>query len=131
MAEDEITRRSFLGRVAGLISLLIVGFVGCKKTTEEKPKAEKEAAPAEMTDEEKAEYVFAHCICTKCPSYVECSEKAGFCLAGKSTCIKEKKGCICPDCPVTKKMGLKWGYYCTEGSAEAIMEAEKAKIKEG
>jgi len=36
MAEDEITRRSVLGRVAGLISLLIVGFVGCKKTTEEK-----------------------------------------------------------------------------------------------
>ena len=77
-----------------------------------------------MTEEEKKEYVLTNCICKKCPSYVECDEKGGFCLVGKSACIKEKKGCICPDCPVTKKMGLKWGYYCTDGSAAELMKAE-------
>jgi hypothetical protein len=85
----------------------------------------KPEAPA-MTEEEKAEYVYGNCICKGCPSYVECNEKAGFCLAGKSTCIKEKKGCICSECPVTEKMNLKWGYYCTDGSAMELMEAEKA-----
>ena len=50
--------------------------------------------------------------------------EGGFCLVGKSACIKEKKGCICADCPVTAKMGLKWGYYCTDGSAKSMMEAE-------
>ena len=42
----------------------------------------------------------------------------GFCFAaiGKSGCISEEKGCICGSCPVTSKMGLKHGYYCTRGS---------------
>jgi len=35
---------------------------------------------------------------------------------GKSKCIKEEKGCVCGGCPVTMKMGLKHGYYCTKGS---------------
>ena len=56
---------------------------------------------------------------------LQCGEKAGYCLVGKSECIKEKKGCTCPDCPVTAKMNLKWGYYCIDGSAMEIMEAEK------
>jgi len=131
MAENEVTRRGFLAQLVGFVSLAIVGFLGCEKKTEEKPKAEKKTVPGEMTEEQKEEFVFSKCICKRCPSYVECGEKAGFCLIGKSTCIKEKKGCICPDCPVTKKMGLRWGYYCTEGSAKMFMEAEKEKIKEG
>ncbi len=63
------------------------------------------------------------CICADCPSYLDCSEKGGsaelgFCFPtiGKSECIEEEKGCICGSCPVTEKMGLKHGYYCTRGS---------------
>ena len=117
-----MTRRDFLKTLTTGVAAFFVGLVafGCGKK-EEPPKEE---AKPEMTDEEKKAYVFANCICGKCPSWVECDEKGGFCLVGKSACIKEKKGCVCSDCPVTAKMGLKWGYYCTDGSAKSMMEAE-------
>lgn len=62
------------------------------------------------------------CICGSCPSYNECM-RAGvellFCIVGKSPdCIFEKKGCICPSCPVTKILGLKKAYYCIRGTQE-------------
>lgn len=118
-----MTRRDFVKSIATGAVALSAGLLafGCGK--KETPKEEKAAEP-EMTDEQKQEYVFANCICGKCPSWVECGEKGGFCLVGRSDCITEKKGCICPDCPVTKKMRLKWGYYCIEGSAQSLMEAE-------
>ena len=120
-----MTRRDFIKSLTtGAIAIVAGLFAfGCGK--KETPKEEKTAEP-EMTAEEKKAYVFANCICGKCPSWVECGEKGGFCLIGKSTCIKEEKGCICPDCPVTKKMGLKHGYYCTRGSALEQMTAEAA-----
>ncbi len=60
------------------------------------------------------------CICESCPSYTECM-RAGrgllFCVTGKSAnCIFEKKGCICPGCPVTTILGLKRAYYCIKGA---------------
>jgi anaerobic selenocysteine-containing dehydrogenase len=120
-----MTRRDFIKSITtGAIALVAGLFAfGCGK--KETPK-EKKAAEPERTDEQKKEYVFTNCICGKCPSWLECGEKGGFCLVGKSTCIKEKKGCICPDCPVTKKMDLKWGYHRTRGSAASMMEAEAA-----
>ena len=121
--KEEITRRGFLYQCLSFLAVGMIGILGCGKKPDE-PTA-KPPAPPEMTMEEKEKYVFTNCICKKCPSYVECGEKAGFCLVGKSKCIKEKKGCTCPDCPVTTKMGLKWGYYCTDGSAKSMMEAEK------
>ena len=100
----------------------------------EPPAAEKPAEPV-MTDEQKAEFVFANCVCAKCPSWTEeCTakgEKGGYCAIGKSGCIVEEKGCICPECPVTAKLGLKWGYYCTRGSAAEMMEQEKPAAEEG
>lgn len=80
-----------------------------------------ESVPSTMTDQEKHDYVLKNCICARCPSWVECGEEAGFCLTGKSRCITQKKGCICGECPVTKMMGLKWGYYCTMGDAKSMM----------
>lgn len=127
MSEIKISRRGFLSWALTGVAFLALSIIGCGKKSEEKTGKETEPKPPEMTEEQKKEYVFGNCICKKCPSYVECNEKAGFCLIGKSNCIKEKKGCICPDCPVTKKMNLKWGYYCTDGSAMKMMEAEKAK----
>ena len=57
------------------------------------------------------------CICKSCPSYKDCGELA-FCFekVGKSKCIKEESGCICPDCPVQEKMGFSHVFYCTRGS---------------
>lgn len=68
--------------------------------------------------EEKKKMVLGMCVCKTCPSYVKCGEKGAFCFPtiGKSKCIKEEKGCLCGGCPVTKKMGLKHGYYCIKGS---------------
>ena len=68
--------------------------------------------------EKSKEDVIKLCICPMCPSWVECGEQPGFCVAsiGKSKCIKEEKGCVCGPCPVTPMFGLTKEYYCTKGS---------------
>jgi hypothetical protein len=115
---------------------LIAGLVACGGgAKKEEPAAPDTAAMTEpvMTDSQKVEFVAANCICAKCPSYTkECADAklAGFCLNGKTELIKEEKGCICGDCPVTAKLGLKWGYYCTKGSAREMMEAEAQQAGE-
>jgi hypothetical protein len=77
---------------------------------------DREMGPEEM--EEKKQMVLSLCICSSCPSWVDCGWKGGFCFPtiGKSDCIVEEKGCICGGCPVTEKMSLKNMYYCTRGS---------------
>jgi hypothetical protein len=60
------------------------------------------------------------CTCPQCPSYNGCAKEEKellYCATGKSQgCITGEKGCICGSCPVTPKMGLKHGYFCTRGS---------------
>jgi len=58
------------------------------------------------------------CICSLCPTFIECREEIAFCFltTGKSKCIKEEKGCLCPSCSVQEKMGFKHVYYCTRGN---------------
>ncbi len=64
-------------------------------------------------------------FCGKCPSYTGTGEKdLVFCAKGKSKKIKAEKGCLCPGCPVTDAMGLRWDYYCTKGSGREQLEAE-------
>jgi hypothetical protein len=62
------------------------------------------------------------CICEPCPTYNECmraDESLLFCITGKAVnCTFEKKGCICPTCPVTKILGLKKAYYCIKGTEQ-------------
>jgi len=60
------------------------------------------------------------CACKRCPTFVECKETA-FCLeaVGKSKCIKEQKGCLCPSCPVESMMGFRHALYCLKGSEKA------------
>lgn len=94
-----------------------------------------EEKPMEMSSEEmeeKKKMVMSMCTCAGCPSYKDCSQEGGekelgFCFPtiGKSNCITEEKGCICGECPVTEKMGLKNIYFCTKGSE---MEQEKTKM---
>jgi hypothetical protein len=62
------------------------------------------------------------CICEPCPTYNECM-RAGdellFCVTGKSpTCTFDKKGCVCPTCPLKPVLGLKKAYYCIRGSEQ-------------
>ncbi|WP_394339455.1 DUF2769 domain-containing protein [Methanoregula sp.] len=61
-------------------------------------------------------------MCGPCPSYNECmraGEELLFCVVGKSAdCVFEKKGCICPSCPVTRALGLKKAYYCIRGTQD-------------
>jgi hypothetical protein len=87
-----------------------------------------EPAETVMTDEEKMAFVMDNCICPQCPSWVpEASGKGegGYCLTGMSECIVIEAGCVCPDCPVTREMGLEWGYYCTRGSVEEMMAPQE------
>jgi len=60
------------------------------------------------------------CICEPCPSYNECmraEESRLFCHAGRTkNCTFDKKGCLCPTCPVWREFGLKKAYYCIRGS---------------
>ena len=61
------------------------------------------------------------CACVRCPTFIGTSETAiFFCGIGKSSIITEEKGCLCPDCPVTEKMGLLNMYYCKLGSEREI-----------
>lgn len=58
-------------------------------------------------------------FCGNCPTYQNTGEdRLGFCATGKSDKIEEERGCLCGSCPVTEKMSLRWGYYCTRGSAQ-------------
>jgi hypothetical protein len=64
------------------------------------------------------------CVCPGCPTYGECSKgtnEAIYCLVGKSRkCEMEEISCICPDCPLTKDLELKFTYYCTLGSERQL-----------
>ena len=85
----------------------------------------------DLSNEEMAkriEEVKAICasFCGECPSYTGTGEtELGFCMAVKSKVITEEKGCLCPSCPITSKMSLRWKYFCTLGSARELSEAEK------
>jgi hypothetical protein len=58
------------------------------------------------------------CLCLDCPTFVYCKEDIAYCLGntGKSTCIMEEKGCLCPGCPVLEEEGFSHVYYCTRGT---------------
>ncbi|HUT79792.1 MAG TPA: DUF2769 domain-containing protein [Candidatus Bathyarchaeia archaeon] len=64
--------------------------------------------------------------CGKCPSYKGSGEtNFGFCSTGRSSLIKENKGCLCNQCPIYKMMGFRWVNYCIKGSALELSNIEK------
>ena len=72
-----------------------------------------------MDDAKKGE-----CICPKCPTYTNCAKdakEADFLFEREKSfmCITNEKGCICPDCPVTKEYGLKNKFFCMKGAEKA------------
>jgi hypothetical protein len=64
------------------------------------------------------------CICDACPTYVDCGERLAFCMweTGKSKCIRDENGCICPDCVVQVEMRYEHEYYCTHGSEKVLTQ---------
>ena len=52
-----------------------------------------------------------------------CAKDAGeglYCAHGTSFhCIAKANGCLCPGCPVTKQLGLKYQAYCLAGSEKS------------
>jgi Protein of unknown function (DUF2769). len=64
----------------------------------------------------------AKCICRPCPTYNECmraDDERLFCVTGKSqACTFDKKGCLCPSCPVRSLLNLTKAYYCVRGSEQ-------------
>jgi len=71
-------------------------------------------------DAKYADEVLGMCICMTCPSWINCSEKGGYCLSsiGKSACIQEEKGCICRRCQAFKRAGMSRISFCTRGTEE-------------
>jgi len=66
------------------------------------------------------DYEKGGCLCPTCRSYTICSQGNGeslFCLMGMSfRCIRENKGCVCPECVVHAEYGLSSKEYCMIGS---------------
>ena len=120
------------GLLVLVVGMLAAGFMACPAPEQQ---AEQPVAPVEtmMTEEEMIADIMAKCICPQCPSWVpEAPEKGegGDCAVGKSDCIVKEAGCVCPNCPVTLEKGLKWGYYCTRGSAKD-MESDGRPVERG
>lgn len=64
-------------------------------------------------------------FCPECPSYTGTGEtELAFCTQGRSKIITEEKGCLCPGCPISRKLSMRWDYYCQKGSG-----MEQAGIK--
>jgi hypothetical protein len=50
--------------------------------------------------------------CGKCPSYPGVEGEALYCARGRSSGAVERKGCVCPDCPIWVACGLGRTFYC-------------------
>ncbi len=55
------------------------------------------------------------CICNKCPSYPGKKDPRVYCERAKSDYVIEKRGCLCPKCPIWKINHFKETYYCVIG----------------
>lgn len=78
---------------------------------------------SEVDPKRSAEQVLHMCQCVKCPTSTEAGEtNAVFCTIGKSDVIHEQKGCLCSECGLTRTMSMRWGYYCTQGSAVELSD---------
>lgn len=98
------------------------------ETFEEKIKAMGQLSEEEMA--KKVQEIKEVCknYCGECPTYSGTGEtELGFCAIGKSGKINEEKRCLCPSCPVTEMMSLRWEYFCMRGSGREQSAAEKSK----
>jgi hypothetical protein len=96
------------------------------ETFEDKMKAMMGISEEEMAKKIEELKVVCKNYCGPCPSYTGTGEtELAFCALGKSKVIKEDKGCLCPGCPVTEMMSLRWDDYCLRGAGRELSMAEK------
>ncbi|WP_309492846.1 DUF2769 domain-containing protein [Candidatus Hecatella orcuttiae] len=99
-----------------------------EETTHEKVlEAMAKLSPEELKAKMEESRKMCESFCGECPTYTGTGEKELlFCILGRSSVIKEQKGCLCTaGCPVQKNMGLRWDYYCIRGSGKEQMAKEK------
>lgn len=69
------------------------------------------------------------CLCPECPTYNNCTARKNqllFCALGKSEgCEINKIQCLCPTCPVTDEYGLKYTFFCDNGTEQEQREKER------
>jgi len=68
----------------------------------------------------------ALCRCPGCATYTECNaryQELLYCYLGKSEgCDMPAKTCDCPVCGVTEELGLKYSFYCRNGTEKKLRE---------
>ncbi len=85
---------------------------------------EKMAAMGDMSEEEIAQMIedvkgVCKSFCGECPTHTGTEETGlAFCALGKSEIINKEKGCLCPGCPITQRLALRWDYFCMKGSGK-------------
>jgi Protein of unknown function (DUF2769) len=70
---------------------------------------------------ENTEGNFEKCLCytERCPTYNTAGLMGGlFCARGRSEKVPEKKGCVCPSCPIWTESKLNAIFFCIYGAAE-------------
>jgi len=73
------------------------------------------------------------CLCPECPTYNDCTARQNqllFCALGKSEgCEINKIQCLCPTCPVADEYGLKYTFFCDNGSEQELREMDQLEEK--
>ncbi len=58
------------------------------------------------------------CKCSGCPAYPDQGEPRVYCARGASRLPIEKRGCLCPGCPIYKKGKFAGDSFCFHGQAK-------------
>ena len=58
------------------------------------------------------------CKCGKCPTYPGQGDPRVYCARGASSLPIEKKGCLCPGCPIYKMGKFQGDSFCLNGMAK-------------
>jgi hypothetical protein len=93
-----------------IFSLIIIAWIYMEvRNRRRRKRTSREEREVVLADNKKA------CICATCMSYFGTGEaELLFCASGISKVILQER-CVCPTCPVHRKMALRWDYYCTLG----------------
>jgi hypothetical protein len=66
------------------------------------------------------------CRCPGCATYTECNasyQELLYCYLGKSEgCEMPARTCDCPVCKVTDELGLKYSFYCRNGTERKLRD---------
>ncbi len=84
-------------------------------------KQERQAEPSPPQSSFKRAYIAMgtpFCKCAKCPTYPHQGDPRVYCDRGASHLTIEKKGCLCPGCPIYKLGKFAGDSFCFHGEAK-------------